>query len=198
MDMHKEGFLDKNHAGKTFTATAHVHRWFVSNGFQVVYYSDKGKARLMKAVRKSRSALLDALEEAPILSYSFADDGKPSVRVYVTLKGVGALPREDILADFERQALDLRVRGYEGRTMRLYAPELWAPIDPAKCKVKVKPDSVYPDWVVTLHMPRAGLDQLATAYAADPASLSESDTKRMIKQWNRRRIREENDAKKKK
>ncbi len=105
-------------------------------------YSDKGKARLMKAVRKSRSALLDALEEAPILSYSFADDGKPSVRVYVTLKGVGALPREDILADFERQALDLRVRGYEGRTMRLYAPELWAPIDPAKCKVKVKPDMV--------------------------------------------------------
>ena len=65
-------------------------------------------------------------------------------------------------------------------------------------EVKVKPDSEYPDWVFTLHMPRASLEELSAKYKEDPMSLSEWDTKRMIKLWNRRRIREGNEAKQKK
>ena len=64
-------------------------------------------------------------------------------------------------------------------------------------EVKVKPDSEYPDWVFTLHMPRATLDELATKYEQDPSSMPVQDTKRMIKLWNRGRIKEGNEAKKK-
>lgn len=64
-------------------------------------------------------------------------------------------------------------------------------------EIEVKPDSEYPDWVFTLHMPRATFDELATRYKEDKSSLSEQDTKRMIKLWNRSRIRESNEEKKK-
>lgn len=60
-------------------------------------------------------------------------------------------------------------------------------------EVKVKPDSEYPDWVFTLHMPRASLDELQIAYEEDPESISEADTKRMIRMWNRGRIRSKNE-----
>lgn len=61
--------------------------------------------------------------------------------------------------------------------------------------VRVKPDTDYPDWLYTLHMPRASLEQLTTTYIS--ASLSASDTKRMIKLWNKKRIREHDEANKK-
>ena len=65
-------------------------------------------------------------------------------------------------------------------------------------EVKVKPDAEYPEWVFTLHMPRATLDELASKYEEDPNALEPWDAKRMIKQWNRRRIKEGNEAKAKK
>ena len=65
-------------------------------------------------------------------------------------------------------------------------------------EVKVKPDSEYPDWVFTLHMPRATLEELTTEYERDAASFTPQDTQRLYKQWNRRRIKEENASKKKK
>ena len=46
-------------------------------------------------------------------------------------------------------------------------------------------------------MPGATLEELAIKYEQDPQSLSVSDTQRMIKLWNRRRIREHNESKKK-
>ena len=65
-------------------------------------------------------------------------------------------------------------------------------------EVKVKPDSEYPDWVFTLHMPRATFDELAVKYEADPDALEYWDKKRMVKLWNKRRIKEGNEAKAKK
>ena len=62
-------------------------------------------------------------------------------------------------------------------------------------EVKVKPDSEYPDWVFTLHMPRADLEELTAHYERDPSTLTPSDAKRMVKQWNRRRIKEGNEVK---
>ena len=64
-------------------------------------------------------------------------------------------------------------------------------------EVKVKPDSEYPDWVFTLHIPRASFEELSKKYVADETSLPEWDQKRMIKLWNRKRIRDSNEKKKK-
>ena len=65
-------------------------------------------------------------------------------------------------------------------------------------EVQVKPDSEYPDWVFTLHLPRATYDELAAQHERDPTSLPMSDQKRMLKLWNRRRIKEWNESKRKK
>ena len=105
-------------------------------------YSDKSTKRLMKTIRKARSELLDTLEEVPIENYSFCDDGKPKVSVYIALKGVGAMASDDITVEFERISMNLLVRGYNGKNLRLYAAELWSSIDPTKCKVRVKPDMI--------------------------------------------------------
>ena len=110
-------------------------------------YATKASKKRMGALRKARRALLDGLEESAIDSYAFSDDGKPSVKVYITLPGVELIPRDDISCEFQRMSMDLRVRGYEGtRTMRLFAAELWSSIEPDKCKLKVKPGML----VVTL------------------------------------------------
>lgn len=110
-------------------------------------YATKSTKKRMGALRKARRALLDGLKECAIDSYAFSDDGKPSVKVYVTLPGVELIPRDDISCEFQRMSMDLRVRGYEGtRTMRLFAAELWSSIEPDKCKLKVKPGML----VVTL------------------------------------------------
>ena len=65
-------------------------------------------------------------------------------------------------------------------------------------EVRVKPDSEYPDWVFTLHLPRATYDELAAVHERDPTSLPMWDQKRMLKLWNRRRIKEWNESKRKK
>ena len=67
-----------------------------------------------------------------------------------------------------------------------------------KEEVKVKADSEYPDWVFTLHIPRASLDDLQAAYQENPESLTHSDAQRMLKLWNRKRIKAHNDEKRKK
>jgi len=105
-------------------------------------YSDKSTKRLMKTIRKARSELLDTLEEVPIENYSFCDDGKPKVSVYIALEGVGTMASDDIRVEFERISMNLLVRGYNGKNLRLYAAELWSSIDPTKCKVRVKPDMI--------------------------------------------------------
>ena len=45
----------------------------------------------IKVIRKTRDDVLNALEEIPIESYSFQDDGKPKVKVYLFLDNVGAI-----------------------------------------------------------------------------------------------------------
>ena len=64
-------------------------------------------------------------------------------------------------------------------------------------EVMVKPDSEYPEWVFELHKPLPSLEELSDKYKADPESLTHRETKRLIREWNRQRIREGNDEKRK-
>mgnify|MGYP001172213508 CR=1 FL=1 len=110
-------------------------------------YSDKNKKKLIKVIRKTRDDVLNALEEIPIESYSFQDDGKPKVKVYLFLDNVGELLSDDITIKFERMSMDLLIRGYQGQNLRLNAIELWSSIDVNKCKMKIKPNKI----VLTLY-----------------------------------------------
>jgi tetratricopeptide (TPR) repeat protein len=105
-------------------------------------YSDKSKKKLMKSIIKLRNIVLNKLNEMPIESYSFSDEGKPKVKVYIPLKEIGLLPKDDILCTFKRISMDLIIKGYKGKNLRLYAAELWSSIDPKRCKVKIKADMI--------------------------------------------------------
>ena len=58
----------------------------------------------------------------------------------------------------------------------------------------VKPDSEYPDWVFTLHHKLPSLEELSTRYKEDPESLDTQEMRRLIRQWNRKRIKERNES----
>ena len=105
-------------------------------------YSDSSKKKLIKAIRALRTTVLSTLKEIPIQSYSFADEGKPTVKVYIALKDVGDLPKDDITVSFDRMSMDLSVKGYNGQNLRLYAAELLGAIVPNKCKMKIKPNMI--------------------------------------------------------
>ena len=105
-------------------------------------YSDSSKKKLIKTIRALRTTVLSTLKEIPIQSYSFADEGKPTVKVYIALKDVGDLPKDDITVSFDRMSMDLSVKGYNGQNLRLYAAELLGAIVPNKCKMKIKPNMI--------------------------------------------------------
>ena len=56
----------------------------------------------------------------------------------------------------------------------------------------VKPDSEYPDWVFELHKPLPTLEELVAKHEANPDSLGRAEQKRLVRQWNRERIRRGN------
>jgi hypothetical protein len=105
-------------------------------------YSDSSKKKLIKTIRALRTTVLSTLKEIPIQSYSFADEGKPTVKVYIALKDGGDLPKDDITVSFDRMSMDLSVKGYNGQNLRLYAAELLGAIVPNKCKMKIKPNMI--------------------------------------------------------
>jgi calcyclin binding protein len=67
---------------------------------------------------------------------------KPEVAVDVRLKGVEALPRENITCDFTEASFDLKVVGLDGTNYRFLRTNLDKDIVPAESQVKVKKNHV--------------------------------------------------------
>lgn len=58
-----------------------------------------------------------------------------------------------------------------------------------------QPDSEYPEWVFELHKPLPSLDDLMRKYERDgPGAMSDAEQRRLIKRWNKARIKENNAA----
>jgi len=56
-----------------------------------------------------------------------------------------------------------------------------------------RPDSDYPDWVFELHLPPASLADLQRRYETDPESLRPDEMRKMVRMWNRARIKAGNE-----
>lgn len=67
---------------------------------------------------------------------------KPVVSVDVRLKGVEALPKENITCDFTDSSFDLKVFGLDGQNYRFLRTNLDKDITPANSEVKVKKNHV--------------------------------------------------------
>ena len=71
------------------------------------------------------------------------DQAGMKVKVYLTsLEGIGSIPKDNIVCEFEANSFDLRIQGLNGKNLRLKVPELQGPISVAECKHNVKSNSI--------------------------------------------------------
>jgi calcyclin binding protein len=105
-------------------------------------WDGKVKPRLLEKQDRdpdfNQEAVVKLLKSSEITQYGWEDQPK-RVKIYITLKGVGALADDQIVLTWEEQKLILRVNDLDGKnwglTLNLY--------DTIKgAKLKKKPDSV--------------------------------------------------------
>ena len=65
------------------------------------------------------------------------------IKVYLTsLEGVGSIPKDNIVCEYESNSFDLRIQGLNGKNYRLKVPELQNEVSVADCKHQVKSNSI--------------------------------------------------------
>ena len=85
---------------------------------------------------------IDNMKFDTITKFGWEQDDK-KVKVYLTsLEGVGKIPKENIVCEFEDKSFDLRIQGLNNRNMRLKVPELHAQVELAECKFQIKSNSI--------------------------------------------------------
>jgi calcyclin binding protein len=67
---------------------------------------------------------------------------EPFITLYISLPGVGKVPKDQIACDFTKDSFDLIIRDWDGKSYRLFRDHLEKDIDPAKSKFVVKADKV--------------------------------------------------------
>jgi calcyclin binding protein len=75
-------------------------------------------------------------------AFDAGEYGAQFVTLYVTLPGVGEIPRDQITCDFTTASFDLIVRDLKGKSCRLFRDNLEKDIVPEKSKIIVKADKV--------------------------------------------------------
>jgi len=72
------------------------------------------------------------------------DQAKGKVKIYITsgLDGVGSIPKDNVVCEFEDTKLDLRIQDLNGKNFRLRIPELHNKIDIALSKFNIKSNGI--------------------------------------------------------
>lgn len=66
----------------------------------------------------------------------------PFVTLYVSLPGVGSIPRENVSCNFKSTSFDLTIKDLKGKSYRLLKDNLEKDIDPQKSKIIVKAEKI--------------------------------------------------------
>lgn len=94
-----------------------------------------------KQIRTREAKQEELVHFKTVTAYSF-ENTDAFVKVYVTLPGVGALPKEKVECDFDVRSFSLRIFDYNGFNHRLQAPKLSEEIKPEESSFKVLKDTV--------------------------------------------------------
>lgn len=95
-----------------------------------------------KSVGSRTKKVSESLQYTTISAYSFENSTK-FVKVYISLKGVGALPKESVASSFQDLSFSLTVMNLDGKNYRFQVPKLSESISPSECTVTVKPDRLF-------------------------------------------------------
>eukprot|EP01016_Furgasonia_blochmanni_P052218 TRINITY_DN8301_c0_g2_i7.p1 TRINITY_DN8301_c0_g2~~TRINITY_DN8301_c0_g2_i7.p1 ORF type:complete len:277 (+),score=64.32 TRINITY_DN8301_c0_g2_i7:141-971(+) len=71
-----------------------------------------------------------------------SEDGGMIFKVTVSLDDIGEVDKNNITCDFKDRSLDLKIKGYKGRNLRLLVEKLNDEIIPNQCQVKTTNNSV--------------------------------------------------------
>lgn len=110
-----------------------------------LFAADQSDRKQFSALKKLGKKLWDKLEFELITSYMFSDERTPKApktEVYISIEGVGRVPKSNVSCTFGRKTLDLKVRDVSGRNYRLCEPELWGEVNPDACKMIVKKNKI--------------------------------------------------------
>jgi len=80
----------------------------------------------------------------PIDRFSFDVGGYNSqyVSLYVTLPGIGSIPKSNVTCNFTKTTIDLRVVNLNNKSYRMYRDNLDKEINPPNCKYIIKADKI--------------------------------------------------------
>jgi len=94
-----------------------------------------------KQIRTREAKQEELLHFKTVTAYSF-ENTDDFVKVYVSLPGVGALPKDKVECDFDVRSFSLRIFDYNGFNHRLQVPKLSEEIKAGESSFKVMKDSV--------------------------------------------------------
>ena len=105
-------------------------------------HNEKENEKARAAFKAKNEETKVEIDYKTIDKFSWDDTGK-FVKVYIlSLEGVKDLPAEAIECDFSETGFEFKIRGLNGRNLRLAVPELHGKIDAEKSKLKLKSSSV--------------------------------------------------------
>ncbi len=115
---------------------------------------EENKKAREAAKKYAKEESKDTVHYSNIDTYSWEDTGK-FIKVYIlNLEGIKDLPEGQATCDFTPNSFELKIKGLNGKNLRLAVPELFGEISDRVSKLKFKSSSV------TIAMRKANFDQI--------------------------------------